>query len=384
MSFCPQYQSNLVILARCLAYFSLSCAAAVFTAGATEPGDASWSPESNGLKARLIMRRMSVFNGTARIATYLELKNVSRVGNPLILKRHPLTFTATDSEGHDVPMSGLASYSGPSFDLPPLVLPHDSQLRFRIGPTGYGVRADQAASLDLGIGFYREFPRDGKAYYLQGTLDLRLKRNESDRESSAVVWQGKLVLPRVRIPTEPDPVDPKSIGPRIEELGPKLLNARSDISDAAADELSLIDDPRVIPWYLKAVRSNSYSLRYAALDRLSRMEGDEAFEGLKIGMTTSGADMGNCATEKVAADSAGNIRVSAAYALARSPHPQAKGLLWTLEKDRSKSVRLIVVQTAAGVDTPEGQAIVQRGTQDADELVRGEATRLLIGRKKPN
>lgn len=362
---------------RLLSLFALTLfasAVSVFAEGAKELDNAIWSAESNGLRARLVMRRMSVFNGTAMIATYLELKNISRVGNPLVLKAHPLKFSVTDSDGHDVPASA-GSYSGPSFDIPQLVLPHDSLLRFRIGPTGWGVPGDQAALLDLGPEFGRVLPRDGKAYYLQATLKLAQEKN--DRSGSAIIWHGTLNLPKVRIPTEPDVIDPKTIGPSIEELGPKLLDPNSGVSHSANEELSLIDDPRVIPWYLKAVKSDRYSLRFEALDRLCRMEGDDALEGLKIGMKTSGADMGGADSLAV------NIRVAAAYALARSPHPNAKAMLWTMEKDASKSVRLIVVQTAAKVETTEAQAIVQRGTHDADKMVRDEANLLINDQRKP-
>jgi len=355
-------------------------AAGVFAAGTSEPDDATWSAESNGLRARLVMRRMSVTNGTAMIATYLELKNESSVGNRLMLKSHPLKFTVTDSDGRDVPMTGVGAFSGISVDTPPLVLPHDSQMKFRIGPKGWGVPADQAALLDLGPEFGWVLPHDGKAYYLQATMTLAPEKN--NRSGSSVVWHGTLDLPRVRIPTEPDAIDPKTIGPRIEALGRKLLDSNSDVSDAAVKELSLLNDPRVIPWYIKAVKSNSYSLRFVAMDRLGRMEGDEALAGLKIGMTTSGADMGHCSTPQVAADLAVNIRVAAAYALTRSPHPEALAHLWTMEKDVSKSVRLIVVQTASKISTPEALAIVHRGTQDEDEMVRNEANRLINDRQK--
>lgn len=379
MFFRWHYRTLVMFLTRCGALTSLLCVAAVFAAGTKEPDDATWSAESHGLRARLVMRRMSVFNGTAMIATYLELKNVSVVGSPLMLKSHPLKFTVTDSDGHDVPMTG-GNYDGFSFDTPPLVLPHDSQIKFRIGPTGWGVPADQAALLDLGPEFGRVLPRDGKAYYLQATMTLAQEKN--DRSGSATVWHGTLDLPRVRIPTEPDAIDPKTIGPRIDELGAKLLDSLFDVSDAAAKELSLINDPRVIPWYIKAVKSNSYDLRFVALDRLGRMDGDEALAGLKIGMITSGADMGHCSTPQAADSLAVNIRAAAAHALARSPHPDAKALLWTMEKDASNSVRLTVIHTAAKADTPEALAILQRGTQDADKMVRDEAKRLLRERQK--
>ncbi len=363
---------------RVFLWLSLFLTLCVVGAKEPDPDNAPWSTESNGLQARLSMRRLSIMGGTARIATYLEIKNASG-GSALILKSCPLTFTLTDSEGRDVPMTGGA-FDGPYGDPPPLLLPQDSTLRFRIGPSGWGIGGDQAAALDLGIRYYWTIPHDGKSYFLQGTL--KLPPQKRDKKDKGIPWEGKLDLPRVRIPTEPDVIDPKTIGPRIDELGPKLFDPHYNVSESAIDELSLIDDPRVIPWYIKAVKSDSYSLRFAALDRLCRMEGDEALAGLKIGMSTSGADMGHCTTKEGAEGLAVNIRHSAAIGLARSVHPQAKALLWTMEKDASYAVRLTVIQTAATVDTPEALAILQRGTKDADKMVQDEAGRLLAERKK--
>jgi HEAT repeat protein len=113
------------------------------------------------------------------------------------------------------------------------------------------------------------------------------------------------------------------------------------------------------------------------LDRLARLEGDAALEGLRIGMTTQGDDIGNCATAAVAASCAENIRGGAAGALARSPHTQAKALLLSMEEDPAMSVRLTVVQAAARMNTPESLALLERRTQDSDATVRGEAARLL-------
>jgi HEAT repeat protein len=132
----------------------------------------------------------------------------------------------------------------------------------------------------------------------------------------------------------------------------------------------------------KAMTTDSYDLKSHALDRLSRLEGDAALEGLRIGMTTKGDDIGNCATAAVAASCAENIRGGAAGALARSPHPQAKALLLSMEEDPAMSVRLTVVQAAARMNTPESLAVIERRTHDSDETVRGEAARLLELREK--
>lgn len=148
-------------------------------------------------------------------------------------------------------------------------------------------------------------------------------------------------------------------------------------AEAARHALSLIDDTRVIPWYVKAIKTDSYSLKFNALDRLSRLEGDEALEGLMIGMTTQGKDIGNCTTPAVAESSAVNIRHMAVSALARRPHPKAKALFLSMQDDPAIAVRIKVIQAAAKMKTPESQALLERHTHDPDAMVRDEAVRLL-------
>lgn len=337
----------------------------------------AWSEASNGLRARLSMRRSHVFNGTGMVTTYVELDNVSDIGTPILvtIQRDGTTFRVTDTDGRDVPMMRSGGFSGPDFGAPELVLPYDCSIRFRTGPRGWGVPPDWAALVDLGPSFAWVLPKDGKAYYLQAVLEIA--EVKEDRSERGIRWHGRLELPRVRIPTEPDPVDPATLGPLIEEWGTKMLSKDYRVSKPAMRELSLIADPRVIPWYVKAMKTDRYDLKFNALDQLSRLDGDDALEGLKIGMGTQGDDIGNCTKPEIAAGSAKNIRNSAAIALARSPHPQAKELLLSMEEDPATAVRLTVLQTAARMETPAALALLQRRTQDSDETVRGEAVRLL-------
>jgi len=338
--------------------------------------DVPWSETSNGLRARLFTRLSHISNGTGIVVTQLELGNVRALKNPALVTVHlkDITYRVTDADGRDVPTSGLP-FSSPVLDPIELVLPHDSSIRFRVGPLGFGIPADQAALVDLGPNFGRVLPRDGKAYYLSAVLDIpEVREVRGDRGN---LWHGRLDIPRVRIPTEPEPLDPATLGSVIDQLGAKMLGADWDVSEEAVRQLSLIDDPRVVPWYVKAMRTDSYDLKSHALDRLARLEGDAALEGLRIGMTTKGDDIGNCATAAVAASCAVNIRGGAAGALARSPHADAKALLLSMEEDPAMSVRLTVVQAAARMATPESLAVIERRTHDSDETVRGEAARLL-------
>jgi len=349
------------------------------TAAAGEESD--WSDASKGLRARLVTRLSHVSNGTGIIAIYLELNTVYDGGTPLrvTVNGQSVKYAVVDAEGREVPTSG-GPFSGPHISLPELVLPHDSSLRFRVGPQGLGIPPDQAALVDLGPSVGWVLPRDGRVYYLQAVLEI--PRAKLDRSKKGRRWHGRLVLPRVRIPTEPEPLDPATVGPLIEKLGARMVAKGASDSRDAMHALSLIDDPRVIPWYVKAVKSDVYSLRFNALDRLCRLEGDAALEGLRIGMATQGEALGHCSTPGVAASSAENIRHKAASALARSPHPQSNALLLTMEEDPAMSVRLAVAQAAARMTTAESLALLKRRTQDPDGTVRGEAARLLKLRER--
>jgi hypothetical protein len=338
--------------------------------------DAAWSETSNGLRARLFTRLSHISNGTGIVVTQIELGNVRVQKNPMLVTMHlkDITYRVTDADGRDVPTPGLP-FSSPVVDPIELVLPYDSSIRFRVGPLGFGIPGDQAALVDLGPNFGRVLPRDGKAYYLGAVLDIpEVREVRGDRGK---LWHGRLDLPRVRIATEPEPLDPATLGPLIDQLGARMLGANWDDSEEAVRQMSLIDDPRVVPWYVKAMRTDSYDLKSHALDRLARLEGDAALDGLRIGMTTQGDDIGNCAAAAVAASCAENIRGGAAGALARSPHTQAKALLLSMEEDPAMGVRLTVLQAAARMNTPESLALLERRTQDSDATVRGEAARLL-------
>ncbi len=343
--------------------------------------DAAWSETTNGLRARLFTRVSHISNGTGIVVTQVELGNVRALKNPMLMTMHlkDITYRVTDADGRDVPTTGLP-FSSPVIDPIELVLPHDSSIRFRVGPLGFGIPGGQAALVDLGPYFGRVLPRDGNAYYLSAVLDVPEVREVCGDRGK--LWHGRLDIPRVRIATEPEPLDPATLGPLIDEWGAKMLGANWDVSEEAVRRMSLIDDPRVVPWYVQAMRTDRYDLKSHALERLARLEGDAALEGVKIGMTTQGDDIGNCATAALAASSAENIRGGAAVALARSPHPQARTLLLSMEEDPAMRVRLTVLQAAARMNTPESLALLERRTQDSDATVRGEAARLLELREK--
>jgi hypothetical protein len=155
----------------------------------------SWSEPVNGLQARLSFARKEAVNGTPIIATYLELKNVSDVGNIMEVSLDPekIHFTVTDMAGKEVkPDDG--PYDGISVELGSLRLPYDSSLRFNISSSGAGIPKDQAGMLDLGSSQSWVFKSGAKGpYYLRGRFTVEKGKDRS--------WSGTVDLPKVKIPT---------------------------------------------------------------------------------------------------------------------------------------------------------------------------------------
>ena len=223
--------------------------------------------------------------------------------------------------------------------------------------------------------------RDGKEYDLKAELEVPQRPRPAGDDASMTVWHGRLDLPPVRIPRTPAPLDPRRVEQTIRDLGKRLLDKNCQISEEAARALSLIDDERVIPCYLKAMDTDSYHLKFVALDRLARFNSDEALRGLRKGMTTQGSDIGNCSNATVAAELANNIRTAAAQALARSPHPDARQLLLSMWDDPYAGVRLDVVHALGKMQSEESLSLLKKMSKDPDERVGGEALRYLKQRR---
>ena len=330
-----------------------------------------WSERVNGFRARLSIKRLKISNGSCIMATYLELDNQ---GSPksFIKSVDSMTFRVTDKDGNEVAVNRGMTFSGWAGGTPRLTLPHDSSIRFRIGPTGHGIGRDLAAHLDLGIDYCWSLPKGD--YFLSGILEV-VSTMQSDEAVDP--WHGRIVLPRVLIPTtDTNPLESSELGRLINTLGGKVIANQGEISEDAANQLSLINDPRVVPWYLKALSTQKYDLKHLALDRLAYFESGEAFEGLKIGFNTQTNDFDGSLKPKLAQALTRNIRVCALNGLARSPHPDARKYLLGFHNDADPSIRLGIIQFAARLGTEESKLIVKAHMSDDDSMVKGEAIRL--------
>ena len=347
---------------------------------APAPGAGAWAQSVNGLAARIVLTRSHVFNGTPIISTRLELRNLTNPQHPLrISAARKLTFRVVDAAGQELPKA-MGSYDGFMRNPKDLLIQPNAETSDDLTCSGLGVNGDQRALIDLGMDHWI-IRHDGKEYFLQSTIEVPEGVGLDDRAAQS--WHGRLQLPPAPIPLKAEQLDPATLAERIDELGRAMVAAPGDGSERAQRALSLIDDPRVIPWYVKAVQVNYYSLKFEALDHLGRFNTDEALAGIKFGMATQGRDIGYTTTPELASQLADAIRHCAVSALVRSPHPQAKALLLTMWDDPSKSVRVAVAQAMATMQDQQSLDLLKKLAVDPDPLVQSEATRILKARSAP-
>ena len=344
-----------------------------------------WSEAVNGLQARLVLKRNEVFNGTPIISTYLELRNVSDLGKPMAPFDGNVEqeFEVIDADGRTaLPPPGPNAYFGYIGGLhTDLVIPYHGTLSFDISSHGAGVPANMAGMIDVGLFSTWFFEDTDEVYRLKSTIEDPETKPADDGPNWQ--WHGRIEIPAVVVPLQPEPANPAKLGDTIERLGKEMLGGDSAKRQKAIPELSLIHDPRVIPWYLKAIDTDRSDLKLVALQRLAGFRADAALEGLKKGMKTQGRDIGNCTTPEAAAQAADRIRRAAACALARSPHPEAEKLLWSMCDDPCPAVRMAVLHPDTAlhwdtfIDSVESLTLVRKMTKDPDKAVRDQAMQCL-------
>jgi hypothetical protein len=161
----------------------------------------SWSEPVNGIQARFTLVTSEVINNTPIISTYLTLRNVSDVANPIRIDwaSAEINFAVINEAGNPVPRAIDLIYNGCYVPLSEIVLPHDSTLTFNISRRGLGIPAGKAALIDLGIPDCWILEKTGREkYFLKGTLNITDKGDRgSEYERS---WKGRVEIPKIRIP----------------------------------------------------------------------------------------------------------------------------------------------------------------------------------------
>src|SRR5215210_2681006 len=165
-------------------------------ASTSETGD--WSDVVKGIQGRITISEDHTFNGTTIVAVYLELRNVSNIGDAIEIYFDPIhTFQCQLLDANDKP---VATAGLPASIMVPrpfwLILPYDSSLRFRISVEGYGVPRNEGALIPLECGDWIIKSGDKGEYKLDVTFAVNPPKVDIDRR----VWRGTLKLPRVKIP----------------------------------------------------------------------------------------------------------------------------------------------------------------------------------------
>src|ERR1700738_4063540 len=182
-------------------------------------------------------------------------------------------------------------------------------------------------------------------------------------------------MPKAQARLEVIPRDDNKMGEVIDSLGTALLEQRYVEANGPAKSLGYIDDERAIPYWVKALRTNEYSMKFAALRALGQFNNDTAFEALKEGMATKGEDMGGAATKEGADQMAVNIRDAAAGSLSQSKHLGAISFLLSRRADKSEGVRLTILHTLGKMKPDEALPILREMTRDENPRVSNEAKR---------
>jgi HEAT repeat protein len=198
-------------------------------------------------------------------------------------------------------------------------------------------------------------------------LRLSSKKRESEEGKTDMMSEASCQL-------HVSPLDAKGLGKIIDDCGARML---ANVHRSGADEpmklLGAIRDERVIPYFVKALKTSDYSMKFNALEAFSKYKNDAALNGLGEGLKTSATDFPEDATT-IGDQLAENIRFAAVCCLSKSPHPAALSLLLAQQDNTCSDVRMEMVR-ALGTKVHAKEAIPQlmKMTKDSNKDVAGAA-----------
>jgi len=182
--------------ARLLVAASLFSAFAAASDSSTIKDDGKdWSKPIEGVVAKITLTERPAINGTRSIVPYLELRNVSDVGNPLHVPcgSGHVKFELIDANGKIIRGGWGQSRSGPHADPGTIVLPFDSSIRIGMYCSNWGVPKDAAAMIATDSGAWVLMPKE------KGTVFLRATVTNDANSESCRIWRGIIVTPPVRV-----------------------------------------------------------------------------------------------------------------------------------------------------------------------------------------
>ncbi|WP_434419967.1 HEAT repeat domain-containing protein [Nannocystis pusilla] len=216
-------------------------------------------------------------------------------------------------------------------------------------------------------------PKPGR-YALRGETTIRV------RTDAGAPWRELYVA--VETPVEVVADDAAALGRIFRELGAVAVGDLHDTASEALRQLEVVRDPQVIPEWLRIAELPDYAHKFAATRALAQWDDDRALAAVVRIAATQAADLpaAGYRTEALRAQSAAQLRVAAAQALATSPHRDATSALLARKDDPEPSVRLTVVHRLAKLTDPAAQALLTAFADDGDAMVRVGARRYLAER----
>jgi len=161
---------------------------------------AEWSEPVRGLRGRLVYGEGEKFVGARMALIYLELQNVSDLGNPMQIYFNidvAVPCELLDGTGKVIPTSGSpADIESPEHYW--ISLPHDSSLKFRVSVTGYGVQPNGGLHIGMMAGDWRIPVGSRDERY----LSARFSVTPPQEQGRVNVWKGELKLPPLKIPVD--------------------------------------------------------------------------------------------------------------------------------------------------------------------------------------
>jgi hypothetical protein len=308
-------------------------------------------------------------------------KSVFLLGEPI-----RMSFVVRNLSPHDLTID-IGSQPFSSYDRTGLRLEarRDDGLRVLSRPsvdmTGFAIRtngtllAGKSRTVDLFLPGTLTLSRPGK-YTLLCHTELKFYPDNhyfAADKSDEITVEASTVLTIL-------PADQRAMGTVIDHLG---QTATTEIGKSnplpkniqqATESLGAIEDMRVIPWLVKMFKMHSANRKDEAITLLTKFNSSVAFETLKSGLTVRGSELDDCSTREAAAEDVRALRAHAAYALAKSPYPQASLLLKSLLHDPDEEVRQYIVWGLAENRNKDATTMLREMARDLSQKIHSDAT----------
>ena len=215
-----------------------------------------------------------------------------------------------------------------------------------------------------------------------GTYTVRSERTFTTRQAAEERWHGE-TGERISLLAETQitiiAANDNALGEAIAALGREMFSPTESATRTQAwQSMGAIADPRVIPYYRRAMESMQYEMVSSALTALLAFDDDSALATIKMATKLDGTKLvGEFTRPELAESSANNLRVHAAQTLSASPHKGAMPLLLTMAKDTNPGVRLTVLHALASKRPTDAKRQIAAFTRDDSKMVRDEAKRYL-------